>query len=798
MGSRLAKWLLIGSLGVAILVTVGAAAVFFWYRSTVAESQPTMDGEVSVSGLLDTVEIIRDNWGVPHVFARNESDLFFGLGYTMAQDRLWQMEFYRRVGQGRLSEIFGREALEVDRFFRTLAATRTNRSLPQDLVFMTDAFAAGVNAYIENRQDRLPLEFKLLGFRPDSWKPEDYFSILTLVSWGLSIGWKVDLVAADVLREVGDEKFQEAFPISTGNARPIVGEALPTRMPTPPAPAQSLGHLAGFSPGPASNNWVISGGRTETGLPLLANDTHMTLSNPSLWWEVHLVCPTIDATGFAIPGLPGLPIGRNRQVAWGVTNVMVDDVDFYIEQLHPQDPLQYRYANRWEKMRTRVETLRIKDAEPLEIEIRMTRHGPVVSNTASEAAITDENVVSARWAFFEVDAPARAAYRLLKAGDTSEVVAALEFWKTPGQNFVFADTRGSIGYWCSAAVPIRPTGNGLLPHNGWTGKAEWTGFVAFEKLPHVIDPEEGYIASANNPVAGNEYPQLISTYWEPMDRISRIRHLIEAKPRLSVKDMMSMQSDVISPLATELSVAMRRVLEERLEEFQDKTFRDILEKWDFQMSRDSAAAAMVETTYLKLLENIFKDELGSNLYDRYVDLTIFAPRALRHILTSGRSAWLDDVRTPEVETLAVILQKSMQQAFADLRDRWGPAADQWYWGRLHTLTFRHVLGKREPLNRILDLGPFQTPGSHLTVNKKQYDYRTPFAVQEGVSQRMIVDLTAPQTAFHVLPTGQSGLLGSPHYQDQIELYLNDRYRPSWLDRSDIERHAEAKLVLTPR
>jgi penicillin amidase len=283
-----------------------------------------------------------------------------------------------------------------------------------------------------------------------------------------------------------------------------------------------------------------------------------------------------------------------------------------------------------------------------------------------------------------------------------------------------------------------------------------------------------------------------------MDRISRIRHLIEAKPRLSVKDMMSMQSDVISPLATELSVAMRRVLEERLEEFQDKTFRDILEKWDFQMSRDSAAAAMVETTYLKLLENIFKDELGSNLYDRYVDLTIFAPRALRHILTSGRSVWLDDVRTPEVETLAVILQKSMQQAFADLRDRWGPAADQWYWGRLHTLTFRHVLGKREPLNRILDLGPFQTPGSHLTVNKKQYDYRTPFAVQEGVSQRMIVDLTAPQTAFHVLPTGQSGLLGSPHYQDQIELYLNDRYRPSWLDRSDIERHAEAKLVLTPR
>ena len=800
MGNRFVKWMLIGSLGFAVAVIVTMAIALFWYQHTVAKSQPQTNGSTTVSGIRDTVEIIRDIHGVPHIFARNEPDLFFAMGYAMAQDRLWQMDLHRRIGAGRLAEILGQKALEVDRYFRTLSAAQKNRPLPPNLAFMVESFAAGINAFIENRNDRLPLEFKLLGYQPEPWSPHDYFSVYTLINWGLSIGWRVDLTAAEVLRKVKEEKFHEAFPTATETDLPIVSAI----MQTPPdvfSATQSMvaavERLTGFIPGPASNNWVIAGNRTDTGKPLLANDTHMALTNPSLWWEVHLVCPTIDAAGFAIAGLPSLPVGRNRDVAWGVTNVMVDDVDFYIEQLHPQNPLQYRYKDRWEDMRTRVEKIRVKGAEPLEIKVHLTRHGPVVASTESDAKIPGDKVVSARWAVFEVDVPARAAYLLLKAGDAAAVVAALEYWNAPGQNFVFADTHGTIGYWCSAAIPIRPRGNGLLPLPGWTGTDEWAGFIAFDKLPHTIDPQEGYIASANNPVTGSRYPHVIGTYWEPRDRISRIRAMIDAKPRLSIDDMKSIQTDVASPLAAELTAAMLRVLEEKPDRFPQPHIKDLLNQWDFQMSRDSSAAAMVETTYLKLLANIFQDELGADLYNRYIGLTIFAPRALRHILNSERSTWIDDTRKPKAETLADIIEKSMHQAFAYLQERLGPEVENWTWGHLHTLTFRHMLAERKPLQRLFGLGPYRISGSHLTVNKKQYDYTAPFAVKEGASQRMIVDLSSPETALHVLPTGQSGLLGNPHYKDQLNLYLDGQYHPSWLNRSDIDRHSEGTLVLKP-
>jgi penicillin amidase len=291
---------------------------------------------------------------------------------------------------------------------------------------------------------------------------------------------------------------------------------------------------------------------------------------------------------------------------------------------------------------------------------------------------------------------------------------------------------------------------------------------------------------------------VIGTYWEPYDRISRIRALITAKPQLSVDDMAAMQSDVACPLAAEVMPLVLRVMDQRFTATPEAPIRDILARWDYRMSKQSAAAAIYETTYLNLLENIFKDELGPALYRRYIGLTVFAPRALRHILRTGRSGWLDDVDTPQTETLPDVVEKSLRQALRDLRGRFGSDVNRWTWGRLHKLTFRHPLGDRKPLDRLFDLGPFPISGSHLTVNKKQYDYTRPFAVREGVSQRMIVDLADPAVAQHVLPTGESGLLGNPHSRDQIDLYLEGRYHPSWLTRSEIEHHAEATLELKPR
>jgi penicillin amidase len=406
--------------------------------------------------------------------------------------------------------------------------------------------------------------------------------------------------------------------------------------------------------------------------------------------------------------------------------------------------------------------------------------------------------VSARWAVNDLDLPARAAFRLLKAATVADVVEALKDWGAPGQNFVFADTDGSIGYWCCAAIPIRPRGNGLLPLPGWTDADEWAGYLPFEKRPHAIDPPDEYVASANNAVSDLTFTDVIGTYWEPIDRISRIRELIAAKPKLSVDDMTAIQTDVACPLAAELMPLMLSVMDQRFTAEPEAPTRDILAQWDYRMSAQSAAATIYETTYLNLLENIFKDELGPALYRRYIGLTVFAPRALRHILRTGRSVWLDDVDTPQTETLADVVEKSLRQALTDLRSRFGADVARWTWGRLHTLTFHHPLGERKPLDRLFDLGPYPTSGSHLTVDKKQYDYNRPFTVREGVSQRMIVDLAHPAVALHVLPTGESGLLGNAHNSDQIDLYLEGRYHPSWLTRSDIEHHAEATLALKPR
>ncbi|MEN8691653.1 MAG: penicillin acylase family protein [Desulfobacterales bacterium] len=798
MLNRWVKWFGIGLLGLIGFAVLAAAVTLFWFQRTVSVSQPQVSGAITVTGIRDPVEIVRDVHGIPHIYAQSEPDLFFAMGYAMAQDRLWQMEFYRRVGTGRLAEILGKEALEADRHFRTLAAAGKRRRLPDEAGFLTDAFTAGINAYLERHRDRLPLEFKLLGYQPEPWQADDASSIYTLINWGLSLGWKVDLTAADILKKVGEDRFREAFAPPAETGRPIALETVP--IPTLDyskviATFLKVSRMTGFAPAPASNNWVISGARSATGKPLLANDTHMPLTNPSLWWEVHLVCPTIEAAGFAIPGLPGLPLGRNRHVAWGVTNVMVDDVDFYIERLNPQNPLQYRYEDHWEDMQSVRQTIRVKGAAPVDIDIRLTRHGPVVEHGQPG----DSNqVVSARWAVNDLDLPARAAFRLLKAATVADVVDALKDWEAPGQNFVFADTDGAIGYWCCAAIPIRPRGNGLLPVPGWTGADEWAGYLPFTKRPHVIDPPDGYVASANNALTDITFPHVIGTYWEPIDRISRIRDWIAAKPQLSVDDMAAMQSDVVCPLAAELMPLMLRVMDQRFSATPGVPIRDILAQWDYRMSEQSAAATIYETTYLNLLENIFKDELGPALYHRYIGLTVFAPRALRHILRTGRSGWLDDVGTPQTETLTDVVEKSLRQALTDLRSRFGADVKRWDWGRLHTLTFRHPLGERKPLDRLFDLGPHPTSGSHLTVDKKQYDYNRPFTVREGVSQRMIVDLANPAVAQHVLPTGESGLLGNAHNSDQIDLYLKGRYHPSWLTRPDIEHHAEATLELKPR
>jgi len=785
------KWISIIGVILLGLILVVAGGGYLWFQQAIKKSLPQTSGEVALGGLKEDVEIIRDIYGVPHIYAKNEPDLYLGLGYAMAQDRFWQMEFYRRLGHGRLSEVLGEKLVKVDRFFRTIAAAGLNKKIRDDLAFLPKSFADGVNAYLETHSDRLPFEFKLLGYKPEPWTDEDYFAILKVVNWGLSNGWKVDLTAAKMLEKLGEEKWREAFPVWPDDAPLIIPEeskALSEFSAPLWKTMRLVEKLTGFSTSGASNNWVVSGKRSITGKPILANDTHLALTNPSFWWEVHMVCPTINVSGFAVPGVPGIAVGHNLYVAWGVTNVMVDDVDYYIEKINPGNPRQYWLKDHWEEMKVKEETIQVKGRDPIKTEILLTRHGPVVSDMKG----SKEKALSSRWAFTEGLQPGQASYLLAKAKNIQGVKEALRYWELPCQNFVFADVDGNIGYWCCATIPIRSKGNGILPMPGWTDEYEWKGYVPFEKRPHMINPREGFIATANNKVIGDNYPYFISHYWEPLDRVTRIRQLLKAKEKLSIDDFKQMQQDVYCVLASEMVPQMIQVLERRFSDEEGQKAKEILSKWDFIMDKESVGACLFEVTLRKMMDNIFKDEMGEELFHEYLKTSTFPPSALRMMIRKGSSPWFGK------KTLEDIIAMSMKQMFSELRKVIGADMNKWTWGKIHSLTFEHALGKKRLPAWIFNLGPFPVGGSHLTVNMRKYLYEEPYRAIHGVSERMIVDLSNIGGSLRVLPTGESGHPGSPHYRDQIDLYLSGRYHADWTDRHEVERNREATLILKPK
>ena len=431
---------------------------------------------------------------------------------------------------------------------------------------------------------------------------------------------------------------------------------------------------------------------------------------------------------------------------------------------------------------------------PESLLIRLTRHGPVVKEFTTNG---EKRALAARWAVLETDFPLRAVSLMARSESIHDVIRALKHWEAPGQNFVFADTRGNIGYWCCAVIPVRPQGNGLLPLPGWNEEYDWKGTVPFEEKPHLINPAEGFIATANSRVTGPEYPYSISTYWDARDRTLRIRQMLAAQPNISVEDVHRMQMDVYSSLAEELVPRILRAAGRGGEDKRTKQAADLLSAWDYRMEEGSAAASVFEATTRHLLQNLFEEELGRSLYERYLELVVFPPRALRLLIREDSAAWLQTGGSPEAETLDDVVAKSLQQALVELGQTLGDNPNRWQWGELHTLTFEHVLGKRQPLDRIFNLGPFPVSGNNLTVDKKQYSYTAPYAVKEGASQRMIVDLFRPETALHVLPTGQSGLKGNLHHQDQVSLYLDGGYRTFRMNRADLESRMEGTLTLVP-
>lgn len=779
-----------------ILATIAVTIGYVVIRRTF----PQINGTLQVAGLVDAVEIVRDKWGVPHIYAKNEHDLFFAQGYVHAQDRLWQLEFSRRIGAGRLSEVLGEAGLENDRFLRTIGLYRAAQAdyevLPAEVIDVLQAYSDGVNAFIDTHRGRLPLEFMLLGFTPEPWTPVDSLAWGKVMCLSLGGNWEHELVWAQLLDALGEEKVLELAPRYPEQGPFII-----------PPEAKSYAQLdlsvletasavrdllAASSANLGSNNWVVDGTMTASGRPMLANDPHLGIQIPSIWYEVHLVSGDLDVVGASFPSVPGVIIGHNRDIAWGVTNVGPDVQDLYIERVNPDNPYQYEYDGRWEDMTVLSEEIVVKGRDqPEKLEVRLTRHGPIMNAVGCEA----EETMSLRWTALEGGQLFRSAYMLDKARNWDEFREALRYWQAPSQNFVYADVEGNIGYQMPSHIPIRPKGEGLVPVPGWTSEYEWSGYIPFEELPFVYNPPNHLVVTANNKVVPDSYPYFISREWAEPYRAQRITDLLESGAGWTVDGFRDIQADTYSTtgdcLAAQLlDLGPSNWLEERAFRF--------LEEWDCDLDADSGAGGITEVLLWRMLVNTFGDEVEQAGLDE--DDFVGFPSALLAILDDAANPWFDDVRSPQVENRDDILQRSTQETTDFWARRFGDLVgnkdEQWAWGKVHTATFEHTLGSVSPLHLLFNRGPIAVGGSDDTVYACGYSYGD-FAVGTLSSYRQIIDVGEWQDSRSQHTTGQSGQPLHKHYADMIEPWRKVEHHPMLFEREDILANKEGTLVLQP-
>ena len=805
------KWIFLGLVTFVVVAFIGA---YGYLKATL----PDYDGEITLSGITGEVQIIRDSYGMPHIYAENDKDAYFALGYSMAQDRLFQMDMVRRAIRGRLSEILGAELVPVDKLFRTITAKKPLEELyaeyPDEVTSAMEAYSAGINYYIENHSGPLPIEFKILGYEPEKWDPTDCGAVYYYMAWDLNSSFSTEMLFFVIKEKLGEEMVMELIVDYPEGYPTIMPEGFYLSSYENNIELLETMRLArevlGVEGGGASNNWVISGVKSETGMPILANDMHLGHGSPGIWYEAHLVTPNMNVSGVIIPGIPFVVVGANEHVAWGFTNVMADGADYYFEKLNPENPDQYLFMDEWEEMEIRDEVIKVKGGEDVNYRIRLTNHGPVIDDV-NDIDEPEGYAISMRWIAPELPSIAISLYHFNRAEDIYDMEDAMEFFKCPSQNVVYADDKGNIGYWAGVGIPIREGFSGLFPVPGWTGEYEWQGFVPTDEQPHMTNPDRGWCATANNKHTGPGYPYTISHYYAMPDRYTRIAEMITEKDVLNITDIERMQADIYVLLAADWVPMMIKSLEGAELTEHEKAALDVLSEWDYLAKPDSIGSSIFHSTINKLAENSFKkrlrlskDELSEGetnadkLYELYIDNYFIALNALRKMIQRGESPWFDDPDTDKVEGLDDLFVKSFKDGVQYLSDEFGADIDGWKWGKIHTLTIYHPFGKASPLmGHFLNIGPLPMWGSLSSVSPAPYHLTHPFEVYHGASERYIFDLSDIDNSLRIIPTGISGNFMSPHYDDQVDLWRTNTYRSFVLSREKVESDARYTLILKP-
>ena len=783
MRRRTRLWIAVPAALAAAIALAGAAG-WFWLRT----SLPPLDGEIALPGLRERAEVIYDANGIPHIRAATVDDAYFVLGFVHARDRMFQMDFARRLGSGTLSEVVGERTLPFDRMARTLGternAERILARLPEDAVAVLNAYSAGINAWLATRSGALPPEFVVLGYEPKPWQPKDSLARSGVKLANLVWEWESEALRGALAARLSPEQFSDLFPEAADGARSGAGRARTMTRGVAVARWKSLRRaMPGGSRAepPASNAWAVAGGRTASGRPLLASDPHMGLTAPGLWYLARMEAPGLSLAGATVPGGPVFLLGHNGAIAWGMTNAGSDFQDFFIERVSEGDPGRYDAPGGPRPFEVRTEIIPVKGREPVELIVRETRHGPVVSDLAPDFAAPEGQRLGERdhvLAFSSTllrddDMTFLAILGLNRARNWADFTSALENFHSPHVTMTYADTDGNIGFLSPGRVPIRRSGDGWTPSAGWTGERDWIGFVPFDELPRTFNPPSGLVVHANQRIVSPDYPWFLARRWSPPYRAKRIHaHMDRVAPR-TVATEIALQQDELSGAAAALVPLFLTLADpSRLDE-NAKRALSLVRGWDRRMARASAAPLIFAAWLGEVNRGLYADELG-DLFQPFFGLR---PRTVAHLLTK-RQAWCDDVATSAVEDCGGIVTAAFSRALDDLARRYGDRVENWRWGEAHQAVFRHIVLGRVPIvKRWADIR-IETGGGGFTVNRGRHNVANanePFASNHGSAYRAVYDLSDLSNSVFSVGTGDSGNFLSWRYDNTTRRWRDGEY-----------------------
>lgn len=786
-----------------VILLIGIVGIAGYH--TFFKQLPDHSAVIKTSGLQASVNVHWDPYGVPYVYADNESDLYFAIGYVHAQDRLWQLTLAQLMAEGRFSEFLGVPFIEIDKHQRTLGIWRIAQSIitessPQILTNL-ESYADGINTYVAQNSDKLPIEMTLLGISPIEWTPTHSVAVSRLMAWDQNIQWKSEIALALLAAEIGNSKVNQLLPseYKTGfteshtNDRQSIASVSKQFLETD-GKIKKIFQKSGGAVG--SNAWALNGSRTTSGKAMLAGDPHMGLTMPGNWYELHAATPDFSITGATIPGAPFVVIGQNEHLAWSITNMMADDTDFYLIENNPDGVNQYIADSSngqavYENYTWQQEIIKVKSADDVLFRIPHTKHGPIINEAHPDGDNLGVKPVAMRWIGHDISHEFQAIYELNRAETLNEFTAGLEHFGAPVMNFIYADNDNNIARISAGRLPVRFE-DATNFKEGWDPEQDWTEWIPFDQMPRNINPEAGFVANANNSVVTETFPYYIGRFWSVESRISRIQYLIEENDRSDVNAMQRMQTDIFSEHAAALTEVLLPLLRNAQQNNEFENVLTYLENWDHLYSINSTAATIFDLFFLNLSDRILDRDVPENLREGLYRLEYIPVRMVTEILISGSSYF--NIANEEMEQFRhQAIRSAMVETIRQLSEEFGPEPFAWRWEALHTLTLRPpLLGEIADnpdapntlgliVRNLLSEGPHPVPGHGMTINKGEYSWNNPFEVTLGPSIRRIIDFSEPYRSLSVLPTGQSGNPLSANYGDQTHLWLDGRYRYIYSD-----------------